>query len=98
MTGEVKLLGIQSAHDVGRLINPMGAEGQVEGAVHQGIGYTFFEELRWPESGRTLNANLLNYQIATAEEMCRVVPIFIETDDPKGPSAPRGWVNLLRLP
>jgi putative selenate reductase molybdopterin-binding subunit len=90
MTGEVKLLGIKSAHDVGRLINPMGAEGQVEGAVHQGIGYTLFEELRWPERGRTMNANLLNYEIATAEEMCRVVPIFIETDDPKGPFGAKG--------
>lgn len=90
MTGEVRLLGITSAHDVGRLINPIGAEGQVEGAVHQGIGYTFFEELRWQERGRTLNANLLNYEIATAEEMCRVVPIFIETDDPKGPFGAKG--------
>ncbi|OGP87853.1 MAG: hypothetical protein A2157_10615 [Deltaproteobacteria bacterium RBG_16_47_11] len=90
VTGEVKLLGIRSAHDVGRLINPLGAEGQVEGAVHQGIGYTFFEELEWQDQGRTRNANLLNYRIATAEEMCPVTPMFIETDDPKGPFGAKG--------
>ena len=90
MTGEIKLLCIKSAHDVGRLINPIGAEGQVEGAVHQGIGYAFFEELHWEGTGRTMNANLLNYRIATAEEMCSVTPIFVETDDPKGPFGAKG--------
>jgi putative selenate reductase molybdopterin-binding subunit len=90
VTGEVRLLGIASAHDVGRIINPMGAEGQVEGAVHQGIGYSLFEELQWQEKGRTMNANLLGYRIATTEDMCRVAPLFVETDDPKGPYGAKG--------
>jgi CO/xanthine dehydrogenase Mo-binding subunit len=89
-TGEVRLLQIKSAHDVGRVINPLGAEGQIEGAVHQGIGYAFFEELRWQHGGRTMNPNLLNYKIPTTREMCRVEPLFIETDDPKGPFGAKG--------
>jgi putative selenate reductase molybdopterin-binding subunit len=89
-TGEVRLLQIKSAHDVGRVINPLGAEGQIEGAVHQGIGYAFFEELRWQHGGRTMNPNFLNYKIPTTREMCRVEPLFIETDDPKGPFGAKG--------
>lgn len=97
-TGEVEILNLKSAHDVGRLINPIGAEGQVEGAAHQGIGYTFFEELQWKEGGRIKNPNLLNYRIPTAEEMCLIDPLFVETDDPEGPFGAKGLGEPASVP
>jgi xanthine dehydrogenase molybdenum-binding subunit len=98
LAGEVEILNLKSAHDVGRLINPIGAEGQVEGAGHQGIGYTFFEELQWKEGGRIKNPNLLNYRIPTAEEMCLIDPIFVETDDPEGPFGAKGLGEPASVP
>ena len=97
-TGEVEILNLKSAHDVGRLINPIGAEGQVEGAGHQGIGYAFSEELHWKEGGRIKNPNLLNYRIPTAEDMCLIDPIFVETDDPEGPFGAKGLGEPASVP
>ncbi len=97
-TGDVEIINFKSAHDVGTLINPLGAEGQVEGASHQGIGYAFSEKLNWKHGGRIANPNLLNYRIPTPEQMCRVDPIFIETDDPKGPFGAKGLGEPASVP
>lgn len=97
-TGDVEIIDFKSAHDVGTLINPLGAEGQVEGASHQGIGYAFSEKLNWKHGGRIANPNLLNYRIPTPEQMCRVDPIFIETDDPKGPFGAKGLGEPASVP
>ena len=97
-TGDVRIIDFKSAHDVGTLINPLGAEGQIEGASHQGIGYAFSERLDWSQGGRIANANLLNYRIPTTEDMCRVAPIFVETDDPKGPFGAKGLGEPASVP
>ena len=97
-TGDVEIINFKSAHDVGTLINPLGAEGQVEGASAQGIGYAFSEKLNWKHGGRIINPNLLNYRIPTAEQMCPVDFIFIESDDPKGPFGAKGLGEPASVP
>ena len=50
-TGEVKLLRFTTAHDVGQIVNPIGHQGQIEGAIMQGIGYALTEELQSRTAG-----------------------------------------------
>ena len=86
-TGEVRVLRAVYAHDIGRVINPAGAEGQVEGGLQQGIGYTLMEHTQFdPETGACLSGDFLDYKMPTAFEMpAEIECIFIESDDPNGP-------------
>jgi putative selenate reductase molybdopterin-binding subunit len=84
-TGQVRVVHLVSAVDPGTAINPMQAEGQVEGAVAQGLGYTLTEELLLDEWGRPRNANFLDYKMFTAKDMPKVTTILAETDEPLGP-------------
>ena len=86
-TGEVQVERAVYAHDLGRVINPNAAEGQVEGGFQQGIGYALMEELQFEEnSGACLTADFLDYKILTAVEMPRKIEsIFIESNEPTGP-------------
>ena len=61
-TGEVKIIRMAAAHDVGRVLNPQTLKGQIYGALAQGIGYTLYEELQSHE-GRILNPNFRDYKI-----------------------------------
>jgi putative selenate reductase molybdopterin-binding subunit len=63
----------------------MQAEGQVEGAVAQGLGYALTEELLLDELGRPRNASFLDYKMFTAKDMPKVTTILAETDEPLGP-------------
>jgi xanthine dehydrogenase molybdenum-binding subunit len=86
-TGEVKVLRAVYSHDLGRLIHPQGAEGQVEGGLQQGMGYALMEHLQFdPDSGTCLTGDFLDYKIPTAVEMPRdIQSIFIESNEPTGP-------------
>ncbi len=86
-TGQVKVLRCVYAHDLGRLINPNGAEGQVEGGIQQGLGYALMENLVFDQdNGACLSADFLDYKMPTAVEMPRVIEsIFVETNEPSGP-------------
>ena len=86
-TGQVKVEHVVYAHDIGRVINPVTAQGQVEGAVQQGIGYALMEDLQFdPESGACLCADFLDYKMPTAMEMPdRIESIFIESNEETGP-------------
>jgi len=84
-TGQVFLRKFVSAVDCGTVIHPRMAEGQVEGAVAQGIGYALFEEVLLSKGGKVLNANFLDYKIATALDVPEMVTILVETDEPSGP-------------
>jgi CO/xanthine dehydrogenase Mo-binding subunit len=64
-TAEIRLLSCYTAHDIGRPINPILAQGQVEGGTLQGLGYAFMEELVWKQ-GRVWNDRLTNYIIPTS--------------------------------
>ncbi len=84
-TGEVKVLHLATAVDAGTPINPMQTEGQVEGAVTQGLGYALTEELLLDSEGRPRNANFLDYKIFSAKDMPRLTTILVQTDEPLGP-------------
>jgi putative selenate reductase molybdopterin-binding subunit len=84
-TGEVHVLHLATAVDPGTAVNPMQAEGQVEGAVAQGLGFALTEELLLDEAGRPLNPNFLDYKIYSAKDMPRLTTILVETDEPLGP-------------
>ena len=83
-TGEVRVVNFFSADDVGRAINPLNVEGQVEGAISQGIGLALMEEMVW-DGGNLTNGNLMDYRMPCAPEVPGVKSLIIETIDPEGP-------------
>jgi xanthine dehydrogenase molybdenum-binding subunit len=91
-TGVVKVLGITAVHDVGRVINPMGAEGQVHGGVVMGLGYALTEELL-VEQGRIVNPSFREYKLITAPEVPPIDIAFVETNDPEGPYGAKGMAE-----
>ena len=83
-TGRVRVLNLVSAVDPGTAINPMQAEGQVEGAAAQGLGYALCEEMVLDETGRMVNPNFLDYRIPGPKDL-KLTTILVETDEPLGP-------------
>ncbi|MCP4248158.1 MAG: xanthine dehydrogenase family protein, partial [bacterium] len=77
-TGVVRVLRITAAHDVGRVINQMGIEGQVEGGIAQGIGYCLTEELK-TDRGRILNPTFTDYRLPTTTDLPELSCSFLET-------------------
>ncbi len=89
-TGKIAVLKFVAAHDVGRAINPLGLEGQVHGAIAQGLGFALSEQLVY-DKGRLLNDNFTDYKMLLARDMPAEIEIhFIETDDPEGPFGAKG--------
>jgi len=84
-TGKVRVVHLVSAADPGTAINPMQAEGQVEGAVAQGLGYALTEELLLDELGRPRNPNFMDYKMFSAKDMPKLTTILVETGEPLGP-------------
>ena len=96
-TGEVAVLKIGAAHDVGRAINPMAVEGQIHGGISMGLGYALYEEVLLKE-GKVLNPNFADYALPTALEMPPIETILIETDDPAGPFGAKGIAEPANIP
>jgi len=88
-TGKVRPLRIVAAHDIGRAINPMAVEGQIEGGIQMGLGYALTEEVLVKE-GRVSNPNFMDYRLHTAADMPEIETIIVETDDPEGPFGAKG--------
>jgi putative selenate reductase molybdopterin-binding subunit len=84
-TGQVRVVHLATAVDPGTAINPMQAEGQVEGAVAQGLGYALTEELVLDAKGAPVNPNFLDYKMFGAQDMPKLTTILVETDEPLGP-------------
>jgi xanthine dehydrogenase molybdenum-binding subunit len=89
-TGQVKILQMVAAHDCGRAINPMAVEGQIEGAIHHGVGYALSEVLVLDQFGVPQNPSFMDYKILKATEMPRITPIIVEAPDPGGPFGAKG--------
>jgi xanthine dehydrogenase molybdenum-binding subunit len=89
-TGEVKIVRMVAAHDVGKVLNPPAIKGQIYGALAQGIGYALYENLESQE-GKILNPNFRDYKIPRVWEMNFPIDLeFIETDDSFGPFGAKG--------
>ena len=89
-TGLVRVLRYVAAQDVGRVINPLGCAGQMEGGVHHGIGYALTEELIY-DDGAPLNPDFMGYKVLMAPDMPAIEAIPVEDPDPDGgPSGAKG--------
>jgi CO/xanthine dehydrogenase Mo-binding subunit len=84
VTGEVQVLGIWAAHDVGRAVNPQGVEGQIEGGVVQALGQGLMEDYKL-ENGHTTTSGFAKYILPTSLDVPQVNSIIIEDPDPIGP-------------
>lgn len=92
-TGQVKVLKYAAASDCGTVINPIGAEGQVEGSVAQGLGYALIEGLKM-DDGRPLNPNFSDYRIPSMRDMPVLAHAFAQSYDPTGPFGAKGLGEL----
>ena len=97
-TGEVKILKMWDAHDIGRAINPQSVEGQIEGSLAMGIGYTFLENFHFDKKGRPANGNFANYRLPRTMGLPPMESILIETNDPEGPFGAKGMGEASLLP
>ena len=93
LTGEIKVDKVTVAQDVGRVINRMGLEGQIEGGLAIGLGYALSEDMRI-EQGHLRNACFRDYKLITAPEMPPVEMHLIESDCAEGPYGAKGISEL----
>ena len=84
VTGKVTAHKVWVAVDVGRALNPLAVEGQVQGGVWMGMGQALSEETRFDE-GRMLHGNLLDYRVPTMAESPDIEVFIVESMDPNGP-------------
>jgi CO/xanthine dehydrogenase Mo-binding subunit len=96
-TGEVKVLRVVAAHDVGRAVNPMAIEGQIEGGIMMGIGYALTEEFV-VEEGFVKSDNLKRYEIPTIRHMPEIHPIILEYHTSEGPFGAKGVGEATSIP
>ena len=91
LTGKVRVLKLEAAHDVGKTINLMGAENQVDGGAIQGMGFGLTEHMIFDkDSGICVNPNLVDYKLLTMKDIPEIHPLFIEPIDPVGPFGAKG--------
>ena len=83
-TGDVRPTEIWIAHDIGRSLNPLLVEGQVEGSVYMGLGEVLMEEQVFRKGVHKI-PSLLEYKSPTTLETPEIHTILVETDDPEGP-------------
>jgi CO/xanthine dehydrogenase Mo-binding subunit len=83
-TGQVKLLSLSTAHDVGKIVNPIGHQGQINGGAMQGIGYALMEELV-VEDGRVTTLTFGDYKIPTMADLPEMRTVLVESESGVGP-------------
>ncbi len=88
-TGVVRLERLTSSFDVGKVINQLAIEGQVEGGVLQGMGYALSEDMKFAD-GKLLNPNFTDYKMPTTTDLPELVNDFVESNDPDGPYGAKG--------
>jgi xanthine dehydrogenase molybdenum-binding subunit len=89
-TGKVKVIKLVGANDVGKAINPLIVEGQLEGGLAMGIGYALLEEMKYDSKGRQLNTSYEKYMLPTSMDIPELQTIIVEANDPTGPFGAKG--------
>lgn len=89
LTGQVKVLNHLAAHDVGKVINPLGLEGQIEGASLIGFGFAHMEKIRYVD-GIIQNANFADYALPSIKDRIPTATISVEDHNPTGPFGAKG--------
>lgn len=88
-TGKVTVKKVVAVHDAGRIINPLGAEGQVQGGIVMAMSWALTEELIL-DGGLVVNNSLADYKLPTAAEIPDIKVIFVGEPDPEGPFGAKG--------
>jgi CO/xanthine dehydrogenase Mo-binding subunit len=96
-TGRIEVLRYLAVHEVGQVLNPDGARGQVEGGVVQGLGYALSEVLDVGADGIVRNADLVDYRLPTIADVPRQIETVFVAGHP-GPSGPRGAKGIGEAP
>ncbi len=90
-TGELSVLKLAYAHDIGKAINSMIVEGQLEGGMVQGLGYALTENLVLDgKTGRYFNPNFSDYRIAHAGDYPKIKALIVESNEDTGPFSGKG--------
>lgn len=98
-TGKVTILKFVSAYDCGTVVNPVLAQGQIEGALAQGLGFALTEGLIFNDKGKVLNPSYTDYKVFRAEDMPEnIITIPVETIDPRGPFGAKSLGEAVIVP
>ncbi|XFA98927.1 xanthine dehydrogenase family protein molybdopterin-binding subunit [Candidatus Izemoplasma sp. B36] len=84
-TGEVDIVDYVSVVDCGTTINPLLAEGQVNGAIVQGLGMAMFEDVKYSSNGKMISNSLINYKIPTRVDIKKLTTEFVDSYETSGP-------------
>jgi len=96
-TGEVRVDTVSAAHDCGRAINPLTAEGQVHGSLVNALSMAMFEDLP-REDGTCPNSSFLTYRLPTAVDTPQLQTQMVESNDPEGPFGAKESGESLQVP
>lgn len=96
-TGKIRVLRVVAVHDAGTIINPDGAEGQIEGGVAQGLGATLCEEMLVSD-GIVTNPSFAEYKIPTTMDVPEIVPVLVEASHAEGPFGAKGLAEPALAP
>jgi CO/xanthine dehydrogenase Mo-binding subunit len=92
-TAEVRVEDFVAVQEVGKVINPVLAAGQIEGGVAQGIGFALYENVVWQE-GRMVNSQMTNYVMPTSMDIPPIRVYFEEIPCARGPAGAKGIGEL----
>ena len=92
------IVKVVAAHDVGKAVNPLLCEGQIEGAVHMGLGYALTEGFPCDEHGKPLNETLRSLDIIRPKDMPPTDVILVESPDPNSPYGIKGVGEIGLVP
>jgi CO/xanthine dehydrogenase Mo-binding subunit len=93
LTGEVQVLDVTAVQEVGRVINPVLAAGQIEGGVAQGVGWALLENVVW-EDGRMKNSTMTDYVVPTSLDTPPIRVVLLERPHPRAPHGAKGIGEL----
>jgi xanthine dehydrogenase molybdenum-binding subunit len=97
LTGEVVVLQVISANDVGYAVNPLGLQGQIEGGVVMGVGHALTEKF-WVDQGRVLSDRLARYRIPSIKMTPRITSFVVEHPAEDGPFGAKGVGEIVIIP
>ena len=89
-TGQVFLIRLTTAQDVGKAINPLSVEGQLQGGAAQAVGIALWEQVMYDEQGQVRNPSLLDYHMPTTADVPMIETILVEAAGGDGPYGAKG--------
>ena len=93
-----KIDKVVAVHDVGRAVNPLLCEGQIQGAVHMGLGYALSEEFPSDDEGRPQNMTLRSLGIIRAKDVPPIEAVLVEVPQPRSPYGIKGVGEIGLVP